>query len=185
MMRANLLPREPKTMATFGIRVDVERFRKTLSGLLVLATIVGGVMSIQLLRQHRLAGDAALVETLLAANDGPRRELASLAAEVAVLQRIERAARLAQHSGNDAAFAFASIGNAIPNSVWLDGIARQPDGYLISGSAPTLSAVGDTFDALSRAERPAHASLINVAQDAPRHALRFTIALNVDSAGAR
>jgi len=185
MIRANLLPRERKTLNAFGVDLDLDRLRRALSALIVLATLVMFASALQFIRTQRLGSEAALVESLLAANEAPRRDLAALVAQVTVLQHIERASRLARHSGNDAASAFAVIGNAVPNSVWLDGIARQPDGYLISGTARTLGAVGDTLDALSRTQRPAHASLINVAQDAPRHAVRFTLRLSADSIGAR
>jgi len=185
MIRANLLPHERKRLSAFGLHVDLDHLRQALSLLIILATVVTLATAIQFIRMQRLGREATRAEFLLAANEGPRRDLAALAAQVALLQHIERASRLTRHSGNDAASAFAAIGNAVPTSVWLDGIVHQPDGYLISGSAHSLGAVRDTLDAISRTQRPAHASLINVAQDAPRHAVRFTIRLNADWSGAR
>ena len=185
MIRANLLPRQSTTVTVFGVGMDLEVLRRTLSVVVTIVTFVTCTVAIQFFRVHRLVDEAVFVESLLAANEVPRRSLSELEMQVTVLRHIERAGRIARHSGNDAASGFAVIGNSIPPSAWLDGIVREPDGYVISGTARTIVAVGDTFDSLSRTQRLAHISLVNVVRDAQRKTVHFTIRLSTAAAGAR
>ncbi len=179
-MRANILPQERRRIDLLGGSLDLEVVKRTLTILSLAAITFVGVAGIQWLRAEAYRRQATRLETELGANDHLRQRIAKLAREVALLQRIDEASDASRYSGNRVGVEIIRIGNAIPPGVWLDTLGRNADGYLLSGGARGLEALGNTLHALATDSLRLPATLVRFDQPPTTDALRFTLRIPLE-----
>jgi Tfp pilus assembly protein PilN len=151
MIRANLLPQQVRSRKILGFSIAVENLRRAFAMTLLAAALMAAVTAVQTWRERQLWVEAADLEAQLGLHSTLRRQVGTLAREVALLQRIEQEGASARYTGNRAALAIARLGNAIPRGAWLSAIDRRPDGYFISGSGGDYANVAATLRSLDRA----------------------------------
>jgi hypothetical protein len=155
------------------MRFDVDHLRQCASGLGLVALVAAIGCGIERARIDAAASQLAAARSDLSARE-PERDLArSLALDVARYQEFARRAALERRSGADAAFAIARIGNAVPETVWLDALDHDASGYTVSGQSLTVEAVGGAILHLA-ASSPGGASLVSLDARGPdRRGIRF------------
>jgi Tfp pilus assembly protein PilN len=174
-MRANLLPQERRQIGVFGASLDFE-FAKRAVALTALGSILFTVTAgVQWLRAETYRRAATKIESELELHDRLRQRVATLARQVALLQRIDQASQAAKYSGNQVAVDIVRIGNSIPRGVWLDSLGRGGDGYFLSGGAHGLDALADTLRSLGASSPRFPAALIRLDQPQAVDTLRFTL----------
>jgi hypothetical protein len=183
VIRANLLPRPRHTARVFGIRFDVDHIRQCASGLALVALVAAIGCGIERARIDAATGQLAAARNVLSARQAARDLARSLALDVARYQEFARRAARERRSGADAAFAIARIGNAVPETVWLDAVDHDASGYTVSGESLTVGAVGGAILHLG-ASSPGGANLVSLDARGPdRRGIRFDARLG-DIAGA-
>ena len=177
MIRANLLPVSRDSWAFFGGSFD----RRAGAHLALCALAVFFAGGIAFAAQHvRLAialGEAQRLEERVLQNAGRREHIRTTAADVARLQQLLREAESRRLSGNEIAATLAAIGNAVPAPVWLEGIDRRSDGFVVTGGAETLDQVGDTLVSVARTMPAAQPSLGALSLDERGKSLHFSLVL--------
>jgi hypothetical protein len=155
------------------MRFDVDHLRQCASGLALVALVAAIGCGIERARIDGATSQLAAARNALSARE-PERDLArNLALDVARYQEFARRAALERRSGADAAFAIARIGNAVPETVWLDALDHDASGYTVSGESLTVRAVGGAILHLG-ASSPGGANLVSLdARGTDRRGIRF------------
>jgi hypothetical protein len=175
VIRANLLPRPKQKLAVFGFELDAEYVRQSLAGLGLAALVAGIGFGIERVRIDRGAAQLRELQAAVAQRAPERTVAGRLALEVARYQEFEREADIVRGSGADAALDVARIGNAVPDSVWLDALERDPTGYAVSGKSLALGGVANAMLGLSDARSDARVELVSMDAHAPDgREIRFT-----------
>jgi Tfp pilus assembly protein PilN len=174
-MRANLLPQERRHLELFGASLDLEFLKRTLGLAALLAVTFGAVAAIQSLRAEIYRRDAFALETQLAVHDLSRQQVAGLARDVALLQRIDRASELARSSSSRVVLDTVKVGNAIPRGVWLDTLGRSGDNYFLSGGAFGIGAVSEMLHSIAAAQPELAATLVRLDRPITGDTVRFTL----------
>ncbi len=162
MIRANLLPRRRETINAFSIEIELDLLREfALACAIVFVVAIIGV-EIEHLRIDRLTDAASQLETRVAADATQREQSRQLMLDVARYQEFEREASAYRRSGTLAATAVATIGNAVPEHVWVDEITRADNGYTIAGGSRSVDSLAGAIASLGRAQPNDRASLVNI-----------------------
>ncbi len=162
VIRANLLPRRRETISAFSFELELDLLREL--GLAIAIVVVVAMIGVEIerLRVDRLADAASQLEARVAANAPQREESRQLMLDVARYQEFEREASANQRSGTLAATAVATIGNAVPENVWVDEITRADNGYTIAGGSRSVDSLAGAIASLGRARPTDRASLVNI-----------------------
>jgi Tfp pilus assembly protein PilN len=182
MIRANLLPASRDALVLFGANLDRRLVRDAAGGLVLLCLVSAGTYGVQEVRLTSLRRDAERLEQSVAANSMQRREVAATAAVVARLEQLRRETEVRRRSGNEVAATLIAIGNAVPLRVWLDGIDRTANGFVVTGAATSLDDVGQTLVAVERSMPGYAPSLAGVSREENGSVLHFSLQLQSASA---
>jgi Tfp pilus assembly protein PilN len=162
VIRANLLPRRRETINAFSFELELDLLREIGLALAIVLVVAMIGIEIERVRVDRLTDAATQLEARVAANAPQREESRQLMLDVARYQEFEREASAYRRSGTLAATAVATIGNAVPEHVWVDEITRADNGYTIAGGSRSVDSLAGAIASLGRARPNDRASLVNI-----------------------
>ena len=185
MIRANLLPRPKESFSLFGLRVDAEYARIVLAGAVLVILVASIGFAIERFRIERLEAEVADATAIVAAHAPERAAAEQLAFQLANYESFARATAAFRRSGAEAAVTVARIGNALPRTVWLDRIDRDPGGFTLAGTARRIDAVGDAIVSLASTPSAKSADIVSLdAGDESARTVRFSARLLTLERGA-